>query len=183
MFEKTSADLFASKTTAFRTSSPQSALSIETTNFRYSSTNVSLEIFTQNSSFNFEQLSIGQTHDLLNSNYDLSGCMTNCSNKVSCRFDTVLNKFYCLCDSIYSSGSACNVDIRPCSSNPCLNNGTCVDYSNGLRYNMSVPDNVTYSCLCNKHYKGENCEEKINICQNETCSGKIEHRNDRNRYY
>jgi WD40 repeat protein len=158
MFEKASTDSFASDTTSFRT------------NFLYTSSYVAIFAL-KNSSFNFEQLSMGQTLDLLNSNYDLSGCMRNCSNQGSCKFDLVLNKFYCWCDSIYLSGSACNLDIRPCSSNPCLNNGTCVDYSNNLKYNMTVPDNGTYNCLCNDYYKGENCETKINICQNETCSG------------
>lgn len=28
-----------------------------------------------------------------------------------------------------------------------------------------------FKCLCDKHYSGRYCESKIDICQNETCSG------------
>ena len=130
-----------------------------------------INVISPNVSFNFDQLTSSQTLNLLNSNYDLSGCIVNCSNSGSCKFDLNKNEFYCLCDSIYLSGSACQTDTRPCSSNPCLNNATCVDYTNSKSYNMTLTSNSSFNCLCNKYYAGSFCESKIDICQNETCSG------------
>ena len=122
-------------------------------------------------SFSFEQLTTSQASELLSLNYDLSGCVVNCSNNGMCQF--VTSKFICLCDSSYLTGSACEIDTRPCSSNLCLNNGTCVDYSNANRFNMSstIGNNSTaFYCLCDEYHEGLNCEIKKNICQNETCS-------------
>lgn len=54
-----------------------------------------------------------------------------------------------------------------CHSNPCLNNASCVD---------NIKEK-TYTCICFSHtnksslFYGLNCENKINLCQNETCSG------------
>jgi hypothetical protein len=114
---------------------------------------------------NFERLNLVQIVSLLNSNYDLNGCILNCSNKGLCKFDLFTNKYICLCKSIYSSGYACQIDTRPCSSNPCLNNATCVDYLNHEKSNSS-----SFRCECDKYHRGTNCESEIDICQNETCS-------------
>ncbi|CAF0893510.1 unnamed protein product, partial [Brachionus calyciflorus] len=63
-------------------------------------------------------------------------------------------------------GSSCQYDVKPCSSNPCLNNGICID---------DLSNNV-YKCKCltkedqTEIYFGRNCEFKTNFCQNETCS-------------
>jgi hypothetical protein len=102
---------------------------------------------------------------LLNSNYDLNGCIVNCSNSGQCKFDFLINNFFCSCNSIYLSGYACQIDLRPCSSNPCLNNATCVDFSNSGSYSSSL-----FSCVCDEYYEGFYCESKIDVCQNETCS-------------
>ena len=45
---------------------------------------------------------------------------------------------------------SCFVAIGECSSNPCMNGGTCGDEVN------------SYSCLCATGYMGENCE--IGMC-------------------
>ena len=76
--------------------------------------------------FYFSQLSIPEQTNLLNSNYDLSGCIVNCTNRGFCRFDSVSNSFMCSCDEYYT-GQVCQIDLRACSSAPCLNNATCVD--------------------------------------------------------
>lgn len=122
-------------------------------------------------SFSFPQLTTQQKMSLFNLGYDLSGCLVNCSNNGRCNFDITLNAFYCVCDSIYSSGSACQLDTRPCSSNPCLNNASCFDYSNFLNNNLSIMTNTTFNCLCDKYHEGLYCESKIDLCKNETCSG------------
>ena len=48
--------------------------------------------------------------------------------------------------------------------NRCFNNGTCIQ-------NLTNPNSPTYFCSCSKYHRGSFCESKIDICQNETCSG------------
>ena len=36
---------------------------------------------------------------------------------------------------------------------------------------MDSRNSSLFECFCDKYYKGEYCESKIDICQNETCSG------------
>ena len=40
-------------------------------------------------------------------------------------------------------------DIDDCSSNPCLNGGSCIDRINA------------YNCTCSDNYIGKNCERKL----------------------
>ena len=99
----------------------------------------------------------------------MSGCIVNCSNHGTCKFDSAGNKFTCVCEGFYT-GAACQTDLRACSSNPCMNNATCVDvYSNSTSNNSSL-GSWTFSCECQKSYEGVFCQNKINICANETCS-------------
>jgi hypothetical protein len=130
-------------------------------------------VATLNTTFGFSQLTANQSVQLLSSNYDLSGCIVNCSNHGSCKFDAINNQFTCACDMYYSHKS-CSTDLRQCSTNPCLNNSTCVDFSNTIDYNMtsivSPNSTSTFYCLCNKYYQGTFCETKIDVCKNQTCS-------------
>jgi hypothetical protein len=119
----------------------------------------------KNSTFDFATLNLSQTTSLLSSKYDFGGCIVNCSNSGQCKFDSLNNKFICSCFLSYLSGSACQIDSRPCSSNPCLNNGTCVDNSSIGDYNSS-----SFGCVCGKYHRGTNCESEVDVCQNETCS-------------
>ena len=59
-----------------------------------------------------------------------------------------IDTFSCL----LSSGKNCSVDIDECLSNPCLNNGTCVDLVNG------------YNCSCTANYTGIHCEYQVSSC-------------------
>ena len=77
--------------------------------------------------------------------------------------------YECGCDP-YFSGKACQYDSRPCSSGPCLNNGTCVNINN----------DTSFQCECQQTFFGLNCENQINICQNKTCGGKGYCFNDQN---
>ena len=103
------------------------------------------------------QMNLSQIMDILKSNIDLSNCLNNCSNSGQCEF--FQNKFSCVC-STYYIGASCAFDIRPCSSSPCLNNGTCI---------QNLTD-LSYYCDCGLLFNGENCEIKMDVCQNETCS-------------
>ena len=93
--------------------------------------------------------------------YDISGCLINCSNHGSCVFDQTLNKISCACDEFYQ-GASCETDIRPCSSSPCLNGAICED--------LITDNSSSFFCLCADLYEGISCENRINVCFNETCS-------------
>lgn len=112
--------------------------------------------------FNFVQLSAKQTVNLLSSAYDISACLANCTNNGICEFDSINQKFNCLCNPNFA-GSACQINTSPCWVNKCMNNATCVD-------NISSSANKSYSCQCNQNYYGEYCEFKVDLCKNETCS-------------
>ena len=98
----------------------------------------------------------------MNQNVDLNDCMTNCSNNGICVYASLQNKYLCQCFT-YFSGSMCQIDLRPCSENPCLNGGLCIQ--NG----SSIVD-LSYYCICMQYYEGLRCELKTDICSNETCS-------------
>ena len=97
---------------------------------------------------------------LTSTNQDITACLTNCSNNGVCQLDPSTQKLLCTCDQ-YFTGSKCNIDTRPCSYGPCLNNATCINT------NLTSPG---YLCECNQFYTGTNCETQIDLCQNETCS-------------
>jgi hypothetical protein len=61
------------------------------------------------------------------------------------------------------------VDIRPCMHSPCLNNGTCVENTTAL-ISTNGNSNSSYTCECGEYYYGTNCEYRLDLCQNETCS-------------
>ena len=94
----------------------------------------------------------------------------NCTNHGLCKYVSLDNDFICSCNSAYFKGAACQKDTRPCSSSPCLNDGTCVDESSSLFQNLTNKYNKTYICMCPQYYDGQNCELKLDLCQNETCS-------------
>ena len=117
--------------------------------------------------FNFAQLTSSQAVDLLKLDYNLDGCLLNCSNKGICTFNPDINKLFCLCNSVYLIGDSCQIDSRPCSSNPCLNNGSCSDNSNKNSFNSTLE----FKCSCDRFYEGRYCESRIDVCKNETCNG------------
>ena len=57
-------------------------------------------------------------------------------------------------------GRACQTDSRPCSSNPCLNNGTCSNINN----------DTSFECTCQNPnlFYGIYCENKLDLCLNNT---------------
>ncbi|CAF0864104.1 unnamed protein product [Brachionus calyciflorus] len=96
---------------------------------------------------------------LLKSKSDLNDCLTNCSGHGQCKLAKDF-KFICECFENYA-GSNCALNTLPCWSNPCLNNGTCIN---------NLTDS-SYTCDCQRDfYFGKNCEFKKDVCANETCS-------------
>jgi len=71
-----------------------------------------------------------------------------------------LQQYICQCDQ-YKTGKACQTDLRPCSSNPCLNNGSCSDIMNN--------NETSFQCICQSNlYYGTYCENKVDVCLNTT---------------
>ncbi|CAF1105902.1 unnamed protein product [Brachionus calyciflorus] len=134
-FKEIISNIFSShttkKTTAFQTSSLSSIFSLE---------------------------SMENVVYLIGEPIEMNNCLTNCSNNGIC-VKLSENVYGCLCNQNFI-GSSCQYNSSPCSSRPCLNNGTCQNL------------NDSYSCLCNEFYKGRNCELEKDVCLNETCSNK-----------
>lgn len=66
----------------------------------------------------------------------------------------------CQCDENFT-GRYCDITVRHCVSDPCLNGGSCRD------------ENVGYSCACLNGFRGTNCQINIlpdNLCQDSLCS-------------
>jgi hypothetical protein len=171
-----SSPAITSSTTSSTTLTTQSSiitstLTSSTATTSLSTTNSVGNIVVLNSSFNFGQLNPNQSISLLES-YDVSSCLSNCSNKGFCRFNQNKNLFECSCFNFYD-GTKCQIDTRPCSSIPCLNNGYCIDYTNLNNFNLSLnfSSSSSFFCKCPDFYSGSYCEYKIDLCQNETCSG------------
>ncbi|CAF1045331.1 unnamed protein product [Brachionus calyciflorus] len=102
--------------------------------------------------------------NLMTSNIEMNDCLKNCSGNGKCKLANNI-KYECECNENYA-GSSCEINILPCWSNPCKNNGSCINNLN----------NRTYTCECFRPikeiilYYGQNCELKKDICENETCS-------------
>ncbi len=106
-------------------------------------------------------ISSAQLNEILeNAVGSITGCLLSCSNQGSCSYDPVTNKIGCVCNQ-YFTGSSCQYDSRPCSSNPCLNSGNC---TNHLSSNSTL-----FTCECDSFHTGIYCENQIDLCLNSTC--------------
>jgi len=91
----------------------------------------------------------------------MNSCLINCSNVGICKVDSLRKKYFCECNPNFM-GKSCQTDKRPCfQSNKCLNNATCL-YVNTTSFECKCPSNGLYY--------GEYCENRINLCENVTCS-------------
>jgi hypothetical protein len=88
----------------------------------------------------------------------ITGCLLSCSNQGFCTYDSVTNKIGCVCNQFFT-GSSCQYDSRPCSSNPCLNSGNCTNLQNS----------TLFTCECDSFHTGVYCENQIDLCLNSTC--------------
>lgn len=103
---------------------------------------------------------------LLPNSRNLNKCMSevDCNNQGACLNNT------CYCQPGFS-GHKCTYNIDECRQvqEPCSNNGTCIDGIN------------SYSCICAKGYKGETCDEAINMCVGNPCQNNatcVNHKTD-----
>ena len=111
---------------------------------------------------NLTQTNIEVVLNLLQSNtYDISSCLANCSNRGVCKLDEATQKYICECE-VNFTGKTCQFDERPCSKYGCLNNGTCINLNT-----------TSFKCECKSEvFYGQYCENRVNLCQNRTCSHK-----------
>ncbi|RNA34389.1 von Willebrand factor type EGF and pentraxin domain-containing 1 [Brachionus plicatilis] len=110
-----------------------------------------------NTTLSIEDMTIEEVLYSLSSSADLTDCLGNCSNQGTCKKNNL--KYFCSCAAHYG-GSACQLNLKPCSSNPCLNRGLCIEDL----------EKSTYQCNCTHLYEGKNCQIKKDVCSNETCS-------------
>lgn len=64
--------------------------------------------------------------------------------------------FVCLCLP-NQTGPRCTEFFNPCSSMPCLNNGTC-------RSDVVISASLPYVCMCSPGFTGQKCESNIDEC-------------------
>jgi hypothetical protein len=79
-----------------------------------------------------------------------------CKNNGTCVDLDVGLEYRCECPIGYT-GEYCETEINECESNPCLNNGQCLDRIG------------SYQCVCQIGYNGTNCEIESPGCK-EKCS-------------
>ena len=96
---------------------------------------------------------------------DLTACLSNCSNHGVCEIDRSslpVLRLSCSCDPDYY-GEACELDRQICrSSIPCRNGAKCEEAPH-------LP--IGFRCECDASlYQGDLCEQRIDLCSNETCS-------------
>ena len=138
------------------TTSTVTSTTISTTTFTTTTSTTTTTTINTASLFNTNNTG-SQLNNIL-SNYagDLSACLKNCSNQGICTLNS-LQEYICECNH-YRTGKSCQSDSRPCSGNPCLNNGTCVNTNNQTSFQFD----------CSSLFYGTYCENKIDLCMNST---------------
>lgn len=81
-----------------------------------------------------------------------------CQNTSDCHNGGVCTNETCFCSPGFT-GESCSIDINECrqEQEPCLNNGTCIDGINEFR------------CECMPGYRGDYCQETIDMCEQSPC--------------
>jgi hypothetical protein len=118
---------------------------------------------TESDSINMSSLSM--VTSLLGQGATITDCVTKCSNNGMCQIVTA-GTYGCSCN-IDITGRTCNVDKRPCSSAPCLNNGTCSE--------IQVNNVYQFTCLCKESFSGDRCQlfDLDGACTNASCNNSI----------
>jgi hypothetical protein len=98
---------------------------------------------------------------------DIDGCASGpCFPGVSCTdVPAPGTGFTCgACPTGYEGDGATCTNLDACQSNPCVN-GTCVD---------QPPPGTGYSCTCSSGWEGALCDQDIDGCAGDPCSGGVE---------
>ncbi|CAF2376052.1 unnamed protein product [Rotaria sp. Silwood2] len=79
-----------------------------------------------------------------------------CENNGICQ--SLINTYQCHCVSDYQGKNCEETIVKPCLTNSCLNNGTCI-----------LKSDNDFQCKCSYGYTGKKCEIKINACYSNPC--------------
>lgn len=120
-------------------------------------------------SFSFALMSNEDLTNIMSKvDYDITGCLINCTNNGKCKINKWSNKMECACSDYYF-GSDCRENRKICTNRmQCLNSGLCIDI---IEFNMEK--NVfefSYKCNCSDYYYGDRCQYEVDLCSNKTCS-------------
>lgn len=74
-----------------------------------------------------------------------------CSGRGYCDL-AIRDKIVCSCNEGFA-GERCEIKLHTCSSFPCLNGGTCIEYYN------------TFKCECKPDFSGSRCQKFMKDCQ------------------
>ncbi|KAM4659927.1 protein crumbs homolog 1 [Amazona ochrocephala] len=89
-----------------------------------------------------------------------SRCLPNsCQKSSTCVPGHKGNTCHCADASVDSVEEFCNKTSDPCSSNPCLQNATC----------LSSAGNLSFTCECPAGYNGPTCEIAVSVCDTNPC--------------
>ncbi|PFX16174.1 Fibropellin-3 [Stylophora pistillata] len=80
------------------------------------------------------------------------------------------SQFKCVCPKGYA-GENCEklVMTNPCSTHPCLNNGTCFDDTNSAGIDLKLLNALDFRCFCPIGYSGIVCETPKSACHSSPC--------------
>lgn len=89
-----------------------------------------------------------------------SRCLSNsCQNNSTCAAGHREDTCHCADVPQDTMEELCNKTSDPCSSNPCLQNATC----------LSSPGNLSFTCECPTGYNGSTCERAVSVCDTNPC--------------
>ena len=71
-----------------------------------------------------------------------------------------VNSYSCLCASGFT-GINCQTRIKACDSQPCLNDGSCVNLANS---STILTFQLSYQCHCAFGFTGPRCEKFVDWC-------------------
>ncbi|GFO45468.1 delta-like protein [Plakobranchus ocellatus] len=98
---------------------------------------------------------------------------TGCFNEGTCIVSSETEQYHCACPEPYS-GTKCedknSLDVTtPCTSNPCLNGGLCLN----IYFEAQTNKKDTFICQCALDFSGTLCEEYLafdtGVCSQVTC--------------
>ncbi|XP_068707230.1 fibropellin-1-like [Montipora foliosa] len=80
------------------------------------------------------------------------------------------SQYKCVCAKGYA-GQNCQklVLVNPCSTHPCVNNGTCFDDANSAEMNIKLLNSLDFRCFCPIGFSGIICQIPYSACKSSPC--------------